>query len=177
MRRMSKWVAGFVEVELEHRRDLLDRQWSRDLPSNEYFSDRWKRAARLGFGEDSSIYDSALVFGDVSVGSKTWIGPFTILDGSGGQLTIGNNCSISAGVQIYTHDTVDWAVSGGSKSYKVGSTAIGDDCYIGPGTIIAKGVSIGSRCTIGANSVVLGDIPSGSRAFGSPCRVHRVKLD
>lgn len=175
-RYLSRWITGLVEVELQSRRDQLQDKWTRDLPTNEHFSDRWKRAERLDFGKGTSIYDSALVFGDVSVGSNTWIGPFTILDGSGAKLTIGNNCSISAGVQIYTHDTVRWAVSGGSGPYDFGETTVGDNCYVGPGTIIAKGVTIGSHCIIGANSTVLHDIPAGARAFGSPCRVHTAQL-
>ena len=30
------------------------------------------------------FYDSVLVIGDVQVGKNTWIGPFVVLDGSGG---------------------------------------------------------------------------------------------
>ncbi len=78
----------------------INEKWQRTLPFGDYIVDRWKKAECLGFGEGSTIYDSSLVFGDVKVGKNTWIGPFTILDGSGG-LEIGSNCSISAGVQIY----------------------------------------------------------------------------
>src|SRR5262245_48320875 len=90
------------------RRSEVDSRWRRTLPFGDYVVDRWEKARALGFGEQSSVYDSVLVFGDVVVGARTWIGPFVILDGSGG-LTIGSNCSISAGVQIYTHDSVRWA--------------------------------------------------------------------
>ena len=93
-----------------------------------------------------------------------------VLDGSGG-LSIRSNCSISAGVQIYSHDTVEWALSGGKAPYTHAPTAIGDNCYIGPAVVIAKGVRIGSRCRIGANSLVLDDVPEGSLAHGTPCRV------
>ncbi len=147
----------------------VQKRWQRALPFADYVVDRWQKAKALGFGEDSSIYDSALVLGDVKVGKNTWIGPFTILDGSGG-LVIGNNCSISAGVQIYTHDTVDWAVSGGQAKAAHAPTEIGDNCYIGPNTVVAKGVRIGSGCIVGANSLVLADIEAGSKAFGTPCR-------
>ncbi len=143
---------------------------SRSMPMGELFVDRWERARALGFGENSSIYASALVFGDVNVGSDTWIGPSAILDGVGG-LTIGDNCSISAGVQIYTHDTVNWAVSGGQAEKETAPTAIGSRCYIGPNTVIAMGVAIGDGCVIGACSLVLDDIPAGSKAFGTPCRI------
>ena len=147
-------------------------KWDRSLPMGDYIVDRWEKARALGFGENASIYDSALVFGDVKVGAETWIGPFTILDGSGGGLTIGEHCSISAGVQIYTHDSVARSLSGGKADVERAPTAIGSRCYIGPNTVIAMGVTIGDGCVIGACSLVLDDIPSGSKAFGTPCRVH-----
>ena len=150
--------------------------WHRSLPLADYVVDRWERARSLGFGEGASIYDSSLVLGDVSVGDKTWIGPFTVLDGSGG-LTIGRTCSISAGVQIYTHDTTRWALSGGRSEYERAPVAIGDHCYIGPMSIVTMGVTIGARCLVGANSIVNKDLPPGSIAFGSTCRVvGRVKV-
>ena len=61
-------------------------QWNRSLPFADYIVDRWQKAVQLAFGEGASIYDSALVLGDVNVGKHTWIGSFTILDGSGGGL-------------------------------------------------------------------------------------------
>ena len=149
------------------RRNAVARQFKRQLPFGDYIVDRWEKASSLGFGDGASVYDSAHVFGDVAVGARTWIGPFCILDGSGG-LSIGRNCSISAGVQIYSHDTVAWAVSGGTADYEYASTKIGDSCYIGPNSIIAKGVTIGDGCVIGAGSLVLSDIASGQKAWGSP---------
>lgn len=148
----------------------VDSEWNRTLPLGDYIVDRFEKARRLGFGEGSSIYDSSLVLGDVSVGNGTWIGPFTVLDGSGG-LTIGSHCSISAGVHVYTHDTVAWAVSGGKSDPERSPVRIGSRCYVGPHTVVAKGVTIGDGCVIGAGSLVLHDIPAGSKAFGVPCRV------
>lgn len=149
---------------------FVEKRYKRTLPFADYIVDRWEKARILGFGAGSSIYDNSLVLGDVQVGENTWIGPFTVLDGSGG-LSIGSYCSISTGVQIYTHDTVKWALSAGQHQAERASTSIGDRCYIGPNTIITKGVNIGSGCIIGANSLVLKDIPPNSKAFGTPCRI------
>jgi acetyltransferase-like isoleucine patch superfamily enzyme len=148
----------------------VNKKWHRTLPFGDYIIDRWEKAEILGFGARASIYDSSLVIGDVNVGENTWIGPFTILDGSGG-LKIGAYCSISAGVQIYTHDSVKWAVTGGTMELDRAPVTIGDRCYIGPNSVITKGVKIGDGCIIGANSLVLDDIPSNSKAFGTPCRI------
>jgi hypothetical protein len=122
-------------VQLKKLKDHFDGRFleelNRHLPFADMLFDRWERAKLLGFGEGTSIYDSCHVFGKVSVGKNTWIGPFTILDGSG-SLSIGSNCSISASVQIYSHDTVQWAVSGGSEPYEYASTTIADISVLTP---------------------------------------------
>ena len=151
------------------RRDEKRNEFRRVLPFGDYFSDRWEKAEYLNFGKGASVYDSSLVIGDVVVGEDTWVRPFTVLDGSG-KLTIGKNCSVSAGVQIYTHDSVAWAVSGGREKYEYGETSIGDNCYIGPNVIISKGVKIGNSCIIGANSFVNSSFPDSSKIAGNPAR-------
>ena len=143
-------------------RDEMRSKSKRVLPFNEELFDRWEKASYMGFGEGTSIYDSSLVFGDVKVGENTWIGPFTILDGTGG-LEIGSYCSISAGVQIYSHDSVKWAISGGDAPYEYAPVKISDRCYVGPHAVISKGVTIGAGSIVGAHSLVQTDIPAGSK--------------
>lgn len=150
--------------------DEMRQQHSRSLPVMDLFFDRWEKAKVLGYGEGTSVYDSCCVFGNVTVGKNTWIGPYTILDGSGG-LDIGDNCSISAGVQIYSHDSVQWAVSGGTQPYEYAPTRIGNNCYIGPNVVIAKGVVIGEGSIIGANSFVNKSFNAGSKIGGSPAKL------
>jgi len=147
------------------------QSFGRVLPFGEIVVDRWKKARMLGFGEGASVYDSAIVIGDVACGEDTWVGPFALLDGSGG-LTIGAHCSISAGVQIYTHDTVARALSGDEREAERAPVVIGDGCYTGPNAVISKGVTIGNRCVIGANSFVNRDLPDDARAWGVPAQIQ-----
>lgn len=154
----------------EANEDRLSRDHARSLPFQDGIFDRWERARRLGFGERSSVYNSSAIFGDVSVGADTWVGPNTLLDGSGGGLKIGKFCSISSGVHIYTHDTVLWALSGGALKRTEGPVTVGDCVYIGSQSIIAAGVTIGSRCVVAANSFVNHDVVDGSVVGGSPAR-------
>jgi acetyltransferase-like isoleucine patch superfamily enzyme len=153
----------------ESLRTRMRGEWNRDLPFEELLFDRWERARSLGFGEGSSIYHNSYVFGDVVVGRNTWIGPFTLLDGSGG-LTIGDGCSVSTGVQIYSHDTVRWAVSGGTATPDRAPVVVGSHTYIGSQCVVGKGVTIGDHSVIGACSFVNRDIPAYTVAAGVPCR-------
>jgi len=145
-------------------------KFGRSLSFGDLFTDRWARAERDGFGEGTSIYDNVLVLGDVTVGKHVWVGPNCILDGSG-SLTIGDHCSISAGVQIYTHHTVKKATSMGVEPIERAPTIIGAGVYIGPGAVIQMGVTIGDRAVIGALSMVNRDVPDDTRVAGTPARV------
>jgi acetyltransferase-like isoleucine patch superfamily enzyme len=155
---------------LKQKREDVNIKFKRVLPVGELLSDRWEKAEYLGFGKGTSIYDSAVVLGNVIVGCNTWIGPNTILDGSG-SLKIGDYCSVSAGVQVYSHDSVNWAVSGGEKPYLYDETIISNNCYIGPNSIISKGVHLGEGTIVGANSFVNQSFPKGSKIAGNPAKI------
>jgi len=107
--------------------------------------------------------DFCIIIGEPEIGEDTWVGYFTILDGSGG-LKIGKHCSIASGVHIYTHDSIRWATKNLIKDGKHIDRApvtIGDNVFIGANSVILKGVKIGDRAIIGANSVITKDIAEG----------------
>ena len=138
-------------------------------PTMEDITD-WKEKGKFLFGEKNiTIYDSSSITGDVEIGENTWVGPFTALDGTGG-LKIGKNCSISSKVNIVSHDSIKWALSGGVESYEYAPISIGDNCFIGTGAFVGKGVSIGNNCLIAANSVVTNDVEDYSIVGGTPAR-------
>lgn len=165
------WLAlarQFLNALARRKKDRFNRRVS----VGDLLTDRADNAAMYGFGEGATMYDNVLVLGDVRVGRHTWIGPGCILDGSGGGLEIGDWCSISAGVQIYTHHTVRRSVSLGVEPIDYASTRIGNGVYLGPNTIVQMGVVIGDQAVVGANSLVNCNIPPRARAFGSPARVR-----
>jgi serine acetyltransferase len=165
------------QVRLAREAELAEK-FDRSLPFADGLFDRWERARRLGFEPEASIYDSACVFGTVRVGAKTWIGPYVMLDGSGGGITIGATCSISSGVHIYTHDTVLWALSGGKMGQRRGPVVIGNRVYVGSQAVITRGVTVGDMSVIAANSFVREDVAPRTIVSGSPAvAVGRVEGD
>ena len=112
-----------------------------------------------------------------TVGEGTWIGAFTVIDGSGG-LTIGKGCDISSGVHIYTHSSTRRCVS--ARAHPVVDrtpVVIGDCVFIGANAVVNMGVTIGSHAVVGAGAVVTRDVPAlhrrGRRARPSGCQGRR----
>lgn len=158
---------GALIEEIESREREMLEKWNRVIPRSEHLNNRWEKAKLLNFEEGANIYDNSYVFGDVNVGKNTWVGPFTILDGTGG-LSIGQYCNISAGVQIYTHSSLEWVLTRGTASYKYAKTQIGDCVYIGSQCILDKGIKIGDHSIVAANSYVNKSFPSYSVIAGTP---------
>ena len=154
---------------IHSKRSEVYEKFNRHVSINDLLSDRWETAKFYGFGEGTSCYNNVLILGDVRVGKNTWIGPNVVLDGTAG-LEIGDFCSISAGVQIYTHDTVKWSNSLGAESAQTAPTKIGNGVYVGPNTIIQMGVTLGDKSVVGAMSFVNKDVKSNLKVFGCPAR-------
>ncbi|MEP6844794.1 MAG: sugar O-acetyltransferase [Panacibacter sp.] len=83
----------------------------------------------------------------------------------------GYNVFLGPNVQIYTayHPVVaEERIKGPELATSI---VIGDNVWIGGGSIICAGVTIGDNTTIGAGSVVVKNIPANVVAVGNPCRV------
>lgn len=165
----ERFLETLRRLYMEHDQELREK-YHRSLGFGDALFDRWDRAKKLRFADGASIYNSAAVFGDVKVGENTWIGPYVVLDGNGGGIVIGRYCSISAGVHVYTHDTVHWALSGGQLPYRKAPVSIGDFCYIASQCVIAAGVTIGTRCVVAANTFVNDDVPDSTIVGGTTAR-------
>ena len=171
---ISKFIKKEYELNLEYELQKLIKKkqkefkdkFDRHVPIQDLFSNRWDTAKFCGFGKGSSCYNNVLVIGKVTVGENSWIGPNVILDGSG-ELEIGDYASISAGVQIYTHSSVNWSTSMGQEKIKYKTTTIGDGVYIGPNSILEMGINIGDKAVIGAMSFVNQDIPPSHKFYGN----------
>lgn len=83
-------------------------------------------------------------------------------------ISIGDNVTLAPRVHILAHDA-------STKLYlnytRVANTKIGNNVFIGAGSIILPGVTIGNNVIIGAGSVVSTDIPEGNVVAGNPARI------
>jgi acetyltransferase-like isoleucine patch superfamily enzyme len=110
----------------------------------------------------------------LEIGSHTYVGMNTLINGFAAQVKIGSNVSIAQNVNIM-------ADSGPNASAKMqrlfplekGEIHIGDHCWIGASAVIMPSVTLGDYCIVAANSYVNGSFPKYSIIGGSPAKLIR----
>lgn len=86
-------------------------------------------------------------------------------------IKIGNDVTISTDVKLITHDASIGTLCGRDKASDIcGEISIGNNTFIGLGSIIMYGVTIGERCIIAAGAVVTRSVPDGEIWGGNPAR-------
>ena len=122
------------------------------------FSGPLRTLVALWLGRVGRIYG-------ISIPIQTRIGPGFYIGHYGGivvnpETVIGRNCNISHGVTIGQTN----------RGARQGVPVIGDDVYMGPGSVIIGRIRIGNRVAIGANAVVTTDAEDDAVMAGSPAR-------
>ncbi len=125
----------------------------------------------------------------VSIGSFTYGIPKVYFHGSN-KLNIGKYCSISSKVVIFlggehrTDFVSTFPFNQFSPSHRYleghpasrGNVTIGNDVWIGYGSLIVSGVKIGDGAVIGANSVVTKPVPPYAVVAGNPAKIIRYRF-
>lgn len=125
------------------------------------------------------LASSAVLMGDITLGTQVSIWPNATLRADTASLVIGDESNIQDNVCIHAGDgypvTIGAGVSVGHGAIVHGCT-VGDDTIVGMGAILLNCAKVGKNCLIGAGALVTEgmEIPDGSLAFGSPAKVRRM---
>ena len=111
---------------------------------------------------------------NISIGKGTAVGEGFVIS-SNNNIRIGDNCLLSYRVSVLDHDHitgrgVDPVRSGITKGEPI---MIGDNTFVGCGSVILRGVSLGKNCVVGANSVVTRSFEDFSAIAGAPAQLIR----
>jgi gamma-carbonic anhydrase len=132
---------------------------------------------------DAFIENTAIVIGDVGIGSESSVWFQTVIRGDVHYIRIGHRTNIQDLCLLHvTHDTHPLTLG---DDITIGHHAILHGCtvqnrvLIGMGAIIMDGVVIEEDCIIGAGTLITErvHIPSKSLVMGSPARIKRTLTD
>ncbi len=115
------------------------------------------------------VWFSGERLGAITLGDYVLVSPGTRIISSIG-ISIGSNAMIASGVYISDsdwHDTYDRT----AEKDKARPVTIGENAWLGVGSIVGKGVTIGRNSIVGAGSVVTRDVPDDVIAAGNPAQV------
>jgi acetyltransferase-like isoleucine patch superfamily enzyme len=117
------------------------------------------RGGYISIGYNSSIHPCCHIY--------AYLSPITI--GSG--VMLAPNCALYS----YDHGLVPEKPIRTQPLITKGAIVIGDEAWLGFGTVVLSGVKIGKGAAIGAGSVVTSDIPDNAIAAGNPARVIKMR--
>lgn len=103
-----------------------------------------------------SVHASAIVADDTELGAASSVGPFAIcgVDGPGGRLVVGDECTIRSHAVIYRSTRIGHRVHAGHGALIREETTIGDDVSIGSHSVIEHHVVVEDRVRIHGNVFV-----------------------
>ena len=105
----------------------------------------------------------------VKIGKNTMISLGAKIDTRRGNITIGNNCLITHGCYILSHDGAAHVLDENDNGE--GFVKIGNNVFIGVNSVIMRNVTIGDNAIVGAGSVVIKDVPEGVVVVGNPAKI------
>ena len=112
--------------------------------------------------------------GTVEIGAKTVMGQECTIS-SFQRVAIGRECIVADRVMLidFDHGVVEVERPIRLQGIYKRDVDVGNNCWIGYGACILRGVRIGDNCIVGSNSVVTKDVPDDTVVAGMPAKALR----
>jgi carbonic anhydrase/acetyltransferase-like protein (isoleucine patch superfamily) len=128
------------------------------------------------FGHTPEVADSAFVsrlsylIGDVAVGERASLWPFTCLRGDGGGVVIGDETNVQEFSMVHGADIGNEVTIG--HSVVVDYATVEDHSLVGMNSCVLRDATVESNCLVAAGAVVLQGqtVPEGHLAYGAPAQ-------
>lgn len=150
-------------------KDYLFREWAMRIPFHTirrfFIKQTVKKVGKCGFVMMKVEFRKGK---NIEIGDYCFINKYTLLDGRGGKLRIGNNVDIAQEVNIWTlsHDPHDDFHGVWGKE-----VIIEDYVWIASRVTIMPGIHIGRGAVVAAGSIVTKDVPAMAIVAGSPAKI------
>lgn len=176
-RKMANFIVRLIEgLNPKKKSDLyskLKSSFFHETYNN--FRNTYSIAENFKFnGENILFYGK----GNISCGKDSYIGSYSTIQAFDNyNVIIGDNCSISHNVRIYTssHKADQNLNNKNIKERKSGDVIINNGVWIGANVFINPGVTIGENTIIGSNSVVTKNMEPHAIYGGIPAKLIRYK--
>ena len=132
--------------------------------------------------ESVFVADGAKIIGDVEIGESSSVWFNAVIRADSDKVKIGANSNVQDNAVIHTSEKFGVEIG---NNVTIGHGAIihgctiKDNVIVGMGAIVLNGAVIEENCIIGAGALVTQGkvVPTGSLAFGNPCKIVRALTD
>lgn len=126
------------------------------------------KVEQMGYRFPALINKSSYIGANIDIGDGTYVGANAVINA---ESKIGELCIINTSSVIEHEACIENGVHIAPNATVLGGAYVGENTFVGAGSVILQGVKIGKNCIIGAGSVVLGDIADGCVAVGVPAKI------
>jgi len=125
----------------------------------------------IGHGTKIRVHE-----GEASIGAKTVLGQECTISAFQ-HVAIGRECIVADRAMLidFDHGVVEVERPIRLQGIYKRDVDVGNNCWIGYGACILRGVTVGDNCVVGTNTVVTKDVASNAVVAGAPARVLRMR--
>jgi len=185
---MRKLIRNLLETNARRRIERFQHVRIDTSAKVSFRSIRMRQECRLTVGA-GSVLQAAVAFerdgAEVLIGSNSFVGVSHIVCAS--RIEIGNDVLVSWGCTLLdsdlhslrwserANDTRNWWFNGVKDwtHVEMRPVKLGDKCWVGTQSIIAKGVEIGEGAIVAAGAVVTRNVPPWTIVGGNPAEIIR----